>query len=571
MPNRRKRTREEILREQYENRLFAKAVEASVREDEIKAEAKKNEEKKQEAQQEQKLQDQQGQKLQDILMDVSDLDSINEVDELEEAEKPLGYVRHWADNQEQQIYNVYGGTVKHPLVNAQKDALEAIKITPPEDLGDLGEAFISMVTMGASMNPDYLGNLETSSSIALGASPLQFNQSNILSNIPKGDRRFLTKGFADALLRGRIDAAEAIEQYKQGNYEPVKEALRRFLTQVGITSRSMSSHGLSGDVNTVQYGNMAMADKLLRAQLPFSVEELLPAGELAKLKSGLLSQKIHTNTADLADELQQNPGAPGSPERDALLSRVALGLNMTRLYDTRSTDAFAQADDFARQLLRENGVEPGSEEFEALTKGRFAVSGILGTHHQEDMLNNELTELEYIYSQPGAEQWAERNFLAQIKNTPAYQEALNEPDPAKMKARLSALSRETGRNKGLEAFLTQEHYAPTAQQYAQVSATMQETHNAALERSRKFVRDAIAEYRQVREVQETLENSILALESRPDAAALRQSLRELHQTIGSAGRPVLSRTACQDKMREVTRLAAAYTRSVREKAKARGL
>ncbi len=525
----------------------------------------KNEENKNQA-----VQNEQEPQGSNIWEDASNLDKIEEADEIEEAEKPLSYVQHWADDQEQKIYNVYGSTVKHPLVNAQKDALEAIEITPPEELGDLGEAFISMVTMGASMNPDYVKDLETSSTIPFGTTAGEFNQSNVSSNIPKGDNRFLTKGFADALLRGRIDAAEAIEQYKQGNYEPVKEALRRFLRAVGNTVPTMGSHGLSREINTVQYGNMAMADKLLSAQLPFPVEELLPAGELAKLKSGLLSHKIHANTIAQADELEKNPGAPGSPERDALLSRVALGLNMTRLYDTREIDAFDQGDAFTQQLLLENGIEPGTEEFQAMTTGQFDLSGKVGVLLHQNMMHNELTELEYIYSQPGAEQWAERNFLAQIKNTPAYQEALNESDPARMKARLDAISRETRRNKGLEAFITPEHYAPTAQQHAQASATFQEAHNAGLEEARKFVRDAIAEYRQVKEVRETLENTILALGDRPGAAALRQSLQELHQTLRSGNQSILSRTACQDKMREVTRLAAAYTRSVREKAKAKG-
>ena len=91
-----------------------------------------------------------------IWEDASNLDKIEEADEIEEAEKPLSNVKHWADDQEQKIYNVYGSTVKHPLINAQKDALEAIRITPPENLKDIGEEFISMVTMGASINPDYV-------------------------------------------------------------------------------------------------------------------------------------------------------------------------------------------------------------------------------------------------------------------------------------------------------------------------------------------------------------------------------------------------------------------------------
>ena len=212
----------------------------------------------QEVQQEQKAQAQNN-----IWKEVSDLDSIEEVDAIEEDEKPLGDIQHWADDQEQQIIGVYGGTVKHSLANAQKEALEAIQITPPEDMQDIGEEFITMVTMGASMNPDYLENLESSSTVAAGETGLASNQGNVFSNIPKGDHRFLTKGFADALLRGRIDAAEAIEQYKQGNYEPVKEALRRFLIQAGTTARSMTLNGLSQEKNTVQYGNFSLAEKFL--------------------------------------------------------------------------------------------------------------------------------------------------------------------------------------------------------------------------------------------------------------------------------------------------------------------
>lgn len=85
--------------------------------------------------------------------------------------------------------------------------------------------------------------------------------------------------------------------------------------------------------------------------------------------------------------------------------------------------------------------------------------------------------------------------------------------------------------------------------------------------ARRFVREAIREYREVKAVRDMLENSVVALAGKKEAAALRQAVQELYQAIRNARRPVLARSACQEGMREVARLAAEYTRTMQEKTK----
>ena len=406
------------------------------------------------------------------------LESIQETayDEFE----PLGNIQNWADEQEKKLINVYGSTVKHSLNNYQKEAVEAIKITPPEDLKDIGEEFISMVTLGASMNPDYVAHLETTSSVG-GSSTGEFNQSNFISNIPTGDERFLTKGFSDALLRGRIDAAEAIEQYKQGNYEPVKKALRCFLEQAGSTSLSLDMNGTIG-LGSLEYGASSMMEKLMNAKLPFPMEDLLTAGELAKFKSGIYLNKVHHDVLAQVEEFQKAPGAPGSAERDEMLSRIVLGLNMTEFYPKERDGAFNQGMELGEQLLQEYGIDPKSDDYEALTGGQINVPNVIGMMKREQRFSNELTDLEYVYSRPNADQWVAEHFLARLKETPAYQEALREQDPAKLRKRIAAMVDDTHKHKGIAGLATQEDLAQIKQEREQVSATLVEKQQAGIER-----------------------------------------------------------------------------------------
>ena len=488
-------------------------------------------------------------------------------EEVKNEPKPLGDMQDWAVEQQKRFISVYGSTVKHSILNVQKEALEAIKITAPEDVADIGEEFITMVTMGASMNPDYVAHLKTTSSTG-GSDTPSFNQGNFISNITGGDDRFLTKGFSDALLHGRIDAAEAIEQYKQGNYEPVKKALRCFLQVAGMNAREIQTNLANEKDLSVEFGASALVDKLLSAKLPFSMEEVLPGAELAKLKSGVYLNKVYFDTSERVRAFRQNPGAPGSPERDAMLSRIALGLYMAQFYPVKATQCLVvDGPAFGAQELQTLGIEPGTVAYEELSDGQFGVDRMMGMKMRDIMLNRELTDLEYIYSLPGAAQWVETNFLKQIKETPAYQAALAETDPAKLAGRLNAIASESNRNNGIEGYVKQEHFAQTTQARAQLSGELQETHNAGLEDMREFIRGAISEYREVEAVRDLLRRSAAALEDVPEAAALCQAALTLNGTIDTLNRPVMLREEAQEGLREVSRLVAAYTRAVREKTK----
>ena len=503
--------------------------------------------------------------LRNVFMNETAANRVAEVDAAEEEDRPLGRIQHWADDQEKRIIDVYGSTVKHSFDNAQKEALEAIKITPPEDVADIGETFISLVTMGASMNLDYVANLETTST-KFGASTASFNQSNVVSNIPKDDNRFLTKGFADALLRGRIDAAEAIEQYKQGNYEPVKKALRCLMEYAGAEFRSQQMHGSIGDTPSVVFGTSAMMDRLLSAKLPFSMDELLPEGEMATLKSAIYLHKVHHDTLERIGEFRQNPGAPGSAERQELLSHIAMGLNMTEFYNAEATANYQQGMALGEQLLQENGIDPDSEDFEELYNGQFNICSMTAMQLQNLHTAYGLTDLEYIYSRPDAEQWIAKRYLDQITATPAYQAALNEPDPEKLAERIAAIATDANRNQGIRGYADQRDFTLITDERARLADTMREKFDSGMEDMRQFVRDAIKEYREVKSVRDMLTRNAKALAGVPAAEALRAAAVGLDRSIENVNRPILRRMECQEGMREVTRLAAAYVRSVQEKA-----
>ncbi|MBR6381885.1 MAG: hypothetical protein IKS07_09470, partial [Lachnospiraceae bacterium] len=225
----------------------------------------------------------------------------------------------------QTLNRLFGSHSVQSEKNAHKAEMDALVIAPPEDMGDFGETFVTLVTLGASMNPAYM--TEKSESTQGGADEVYFNQTNLVSNYPIDDHRFITEGFTAGILKGRQDAAQAIEEYKRGNYGPVKEALGRVLHVMGTGAADISLAELK-HFGTTNVAGVKLLSELMGKErdLPFLVSETVPRQDEIKSKAQAGVYRAYEDKTDAVKRIMQAPGAPGSPEREELLSRIMVDM-----------------------------------------------------------------------------------------------------------------------------------------------------------------------------------------------------------------------------------------------------
>lgn len=486
------------------------------------------------------------------------------------ARKPLGSVENWAGRLEEELTKLYGTTVSQDPNNFRKAELDEIKLTAPKDLGTAGEAFVTLLSIGATLKPEYLKDAKSSSTTG-GANQLKFNMDNMISHVPKGDTRFLTKDCADAMLKGRIDAANALAQYNQGNFDAVKAELARVLEEVGDLAQELVLNDSTRNINHA-FGAIAMVDRLRSANLPFDLKTLVSETKWAKIEASINLCKVHTDVMNRLESFQTAPGAAGSPERDQMLSQLALGMNMLEFYHERSTADSRTAEKWLGDTLRNNGIAVPETirlnertDFNALRTGKYKLITLV-EDHRVNVRNNSLTGLEYAYSRPDAPQWFEQKYMEAIKQTPAYKALLNEQDPLKLKAGIAALREEISKNGGMKAFVKDGDFAEFEDARKNMDAAREQDRRRGQEALEVRAANAVADLNKGKRLREILARSVSGLGDSAETAALRDAVAQFTTRLNRANPPELDNEAVQQGLRDVVRLAAEHTRSVRERA-----
>ena len=485
--------------------------------------------------------------------------------------KPLGSVEGWDGLQRNNLVKLFGSAVSQHPANPRKNELDEIRLTAPESLGEKGEAFVALLTIGASIHPEYLKDARSTSSTG-GVNDVKFNQDNLLSNVTTGDERFLTQDYADAMLRGRIDAANALAQYRKGNYDAVKTALGRALEEIYDLGQELTIYGTSVTATRPALGALALVEELRDAKLPFELRELLPEPKWTKLEANFNLCRIHADVLDRIEAFQAAPGGPGSPERQQMLSQIALGLNMTEFYSDRQTVDGKATRVWLDDTLRKAGIEipkpnsiPRTQDYMNLTGGKYHLF-VTADQMRTDLRNNSLTGLEYAYSRPDAAQWFEKKFMERVTQLPAYRELLNEPDSTKLAAGMQKLVKDISDAGGMRALARPEDLAEFEKERARLDGAAAERKQQGQAAKEERVADALETFRKGERLRGLLLQSARALGESAATAGLWGAMDRLMGQLDAAPDPELEDEEVQRGLRDVARFASAYARSVREKA-----
>ena len=497
--------------------------------------------------------------------------NVNANAEARQNPNPLGSVENWDGAQRNGLTKLYGSTVSQDANNPRKAELDEIRLTAPEGLGEKGEAFVTLLTIGASINPEYLKDARSTSSTA-GVNDVKFNQDNLLSNVPTGDERFLTQDYADAMLRGRIDAANALAQYRDDNYDAVKTALSRALEEIYDLGQELTIHGTSVTASKPALGALALVEQLRDAELPFDVRELLPETKWTKLEANINLCRVHADVLGRIEAFQANPGGPGSPEREQALSQIALGLNMTGFYYDRQNVDEKITTQWRDDAIRKAGIEipppnsiPKTQDYANLTAGKYHLN-TTSDQLRINMRDNTVTGLEYAYSRPDAAQWFEEKFMERIRQLPAYQELLREADPTKLAEGMRKLVKDVTDAGGMRALATQKDFAEFETERARLDAAVAEQRRQGAAAQEERMAEALETFHRGKRLRAQLQESAKALSESEATAALWGAMDRLMGSLDDAPDPELENEEVQRGLRDVARFASAYARSVRERA-----
>ena len=184
----------------------------------------------------------------------------------------------------------------------------------------LDENTVTAIVLGSIMKKERMDHqMTTSSAAGILNSITGFNQNFLIDNLAKEKPDYPRQGsFALAMVEGRKDAIQAIEEYKKGNLEPAKAMIRTFL-DFAMDSVMLSEGARSSRLYTGSMTNMQVAVQHLGTELidkpPFNVT--IEGSEIQDIK-GRANEQVMQNVSWIYEEkpnILTKPKAPGSAER----------------------------------------------------------------------------------------------------------------------------------------------------------------------------------------------------------------------------------------------------------------
>ena len=338
-----------------------------------------------------------------------------------------------------QVLDAFGPNAKQKDFYADKEAMDAIQFNEAKEAG-FSDRFVTAVILGGTYNP---ANIQIDQQLnASQEDLLHFAQSNLTSNVAQGDRRFAH--FSHSLLSGRQEAKDAFVEYQKKNYEPLKTILGRFLKKAARGATETNFNQVMGN-HEIEREEIQLAKDILEADLPFDVKELVTEGELVHLKAGIAMNEANVDRDQRIYDFIKNPPAPGSPEREAALSEIFMDIYIGQTSATKTDKMLNEGIKRLDDLLAEKGItdinantpedqlqddETGTD-YDLILNGKEKLFNA-SSWYRDALGQFTFTGQEVTIGMEGGREALKEAYLDQIKETRAFQNLMNENDPAKL-------------------------------------------------------------------------------------------------------------------------------------------
>ena len=348
------------------------------------------------------------------------------------------------------FHRFYGSNPQMPEGIRLSGEYNDLKIeNPPKDLD---ENTITAIVIGSIMRKDRLDYRMTSSSFQAGTTTfLEFNRNFLIENIINNSPDTARQGSVGlAMLEGRKDAMQAIEEYRNGHPEKAKEMLGTF---IDFASQAMSQTTPPTSMNIMVSNENSVQKTLhqLGAQMvgkpPFFAQGTQSKVKEIQGKANEQTVKAMNRIYATKHDILTQPKPAGSPERmkeieDLLFDQYLMS---TRYYSVKEKQLVG--DNWKNRLMEKYGLD---NDYDPNTYDNVADSmQNVDTQQMWNCRDNILTDHEVLMSSEGGIEKLKALYLPEIRKTKLYQDLISAKG-TKYEDLLRESDRET--NSGLQSF-----------------------------------------------------------------------------------------------------------------------
>lgn len=322
----------------------------------------------------------------------------------------------------------------------------------PETKG-LTDDMIAVIVMGASMDPSRTNQQLTMATNLSGGGLLKWNHDFILSSLTTGDDR--SKDFGKVLIEGRKDAAEILNEYNKGNFEPAKQVIKRV---VDIFADSLGTDCMSYRQEAPRKQLYSILSEMMKKP-ELGLENMLTEPQRIKIKVGAEQLKYGEKAQELKNKLTRETPAKKTKERekevvDFLFFAAAAGDgngfneagqkriedDMNRIakkYAVLSDMANGKGTDFLNKCIINNPFAVSLSAKEAELRSSIILTK---TELQKKLFQTFLTPTEGIIAADGNAEKLRVQAEEHIKKSKVFKELMNKETPAEMEINLRTVT-----------------------------------------------------------------------------------------------------------------------------------
>ncbi len=330
------------------------------------------------------------------------------------------YVNNFA-NVYAQLNGVYGPDGKMPTgIGYDGTKYNNMKLNVPEGISD---EVVTALVMGCCLDPKRLNRAMTGSSP--GEELTASNQTHIIDNIPKGDKR--DGEFGPVLEAGKEEAQQALDAYAKGDPSMLREKLQRF---VDYNANSLINSATTNDTHKIpsERSSYMLAAKILaNEELGVKPRTATAVQEARMMAFPKAIEALSTSKAQ-QNELVEKFDQLSQEQKEELTAEMLFNACVATVPTSDVDDLKAKQSDLVFKLFEDMGIDP-YEPMMSDPNG-YAISGLKFVQETskkmiEPLGRGTLNDNEAILSKPDGKEQLKALYMDQIKQSDTFKKIVS--------------------------------------------------------------------------------------------------------------------------------------------------
>ena len=326
------------------------------------------------------------------------------------------------------LHRYYGSKPDmHPSIRLHNE-YNALRI---DDLPkDLDENTVTAIVLGAIMKKERMERPMTSSSFRGGTSTyLEFNRNYLIDSLAKDVPDSERQGnFPLALVEGRREALEAIEEYKNGHPEKARALIEEFIdvaSDAGLQSTPPTSSNLMGSPKNNTQTAFHQLGAEMEGKPPFFAKGRIPEGRRIHLAANDQTLKAMNRVYERKPDILTRPKPAGSNDRIREIEDLLFDQYLMSTLKKAHSQKGEASKPWNDRMFEKYGLDENYDPDAYSDMNDHIVGGEVGTQQMWNYRENLVTDHEWMMSTGEGVQKLKELYLPLIRKTKLYQNLIS--------------------------------------------------------------------------------------------------------------------------------------------------